>query len=478
MSLPVGTDTALDRLVSPADTQVPGKSGFRLVHDGMEAFALRVHSANLAGRSLDVQTYIWHEDQTGLYLVHVLLKAADRGVRVRLLVDDMDARAKHYGFAALSAHPNIAVRHFNPFSSRYGTVSKVLEALQSFNRINHRMHNKTWIADGRLAVAGGRNLGDEYFDASPVVNFSDLDFAMVGPVVKEAAESFDRYWNASVTYPVELLAPGDVTEQALAELRAKLDPYVARITQGAYAQALRQDDAVQRLIKGDWPMDWSDDYQFISDDPLKVRGIEQGLYGSKVLAGLLPAVKSSRERLSIISPYFVPGKLGMDALTERAGAGSRVRVLTNSLAANDVVAVHGGYTKYRKPLIAGGVQLWELKPRSHVRASLFGSSGASLHTKAMVIDRSQVFVGSYNLDARSAVLNCEQGILVRHPDLAEQLEALFERQITEFAWAVTLERGDVRWSDGKREYESEPYASMGRRALAWLTRVLPIESQL
>ncbi len=181
------------------------------MREGPEAFAIRSHTALVAGRSLDVQTYIWHDDATGAYLAYRALEAADRGVKVRLLVDDMDARGKNYQFAALDAHPNIEVRMFNPFGSRTGTLQFAFEAMGSFSRINRRMHNKTWIADNRIAIVGGRNLGDEYFGASEEVNFVDLDFAMVGPIVRDASASFDRYWNSPAAYPMALLSPGDVT---------------------------------------------------------------------------------------------------------------------------------------------------------------------------------------------------------------------------------------------------------------------------
>jgi len=210
-AMPPGLGTKLDDRIADDEAKHPGESGFRLVSEGTEAFALRIGSAAAAGRSIDVQTYIWNNDGTGLALAYTLLAAADRGVKVRLLVDDMDARNKNYGFAALDAHPNIEVRMFNPFRSRAGGLSFILEALGSFSRINRRMHNKTWIADNRIALVGGRNLGNEYFGASEEVNFVDLDFAMVGPIVRDASASFDRYWNSPVAYPLAMLAPEDVS---------------------------------------------------------------------------------------------------------------------------------------------------------------------------------------------------------------------------------------------------------------------------
>jgi putative cardiolipin synthase len=480
-ALPAGTESTLDRAIAEAEARRPGESGFRLVREGPEAFAVRAHALALAERSVDVQTYIWHDDLTGSYLGVQLLAAADRGVKVRLLVDDMDARSKNYGFAALDAHPNIQVRMFNPFASRSGVLGYAFEAMGSFSRINRRMHNKTWIADNRVAIAGGRNLGDEYFGASDEVNFVDLDFAMVGPIVREASASFDKYWNSPLAYPMDVLAPDAVRPEALQELRAKIAQSVTGIDQTRFARELRQSDAVQRLLSGDWPMQWSKNFRFVSDDPLKALGKSEGLAGSQVLATISPVLKSSTRNVTIISPYFVPGEAGTAGLVAIARAGRDVRVLTNSLAANDVALVYGGYSESRKDLLEGGVQLWELKPTagSTVSSSFFGSSGASLHTKALTTDGRIAFVGSYNLDPRSTSLNCEQGVFVENADIAAQLEEIFRKDSGPgLAWAVTLQDGHLRWSDGTKTYDRSPEASAGRRFQAWLARVLPISSQL
>jgi len=481
LELPPTRQTELDRLIEGPEAAHPGQSGFRLVGHGPEAFAIRARSALLAGRSLDVQTYIWHADTTGMYLAHRLLEAADRGVRVRLLVDDMDARAKNAGFAGLDAHPNIAVRMFNPFKSRTGNLSQMAELIGSFNRINHRMHNKTWIADNRIAVVGGRNLGDEYFGASDEVNFVDLDFAMVGPIVRAASDSFDAYWNAEITRPMQVLDPGGVTEPNLERARKLLAESADEGEKSRFAEELRGNDAVQRLIAGDWPMIWTDVSHFVSDDPHKALMDREALERSQVRTLLIPAAENARESISLISPYFVPGELGTKILVEAARAGRRVRVLTNSLVANDVAAVHGGYSRWRRPLLAGGVELWELKPLpgSDVHASLLGSSGASLHTKALAVDGERLFVGSFNIDPRSTWLNCEQGIFAEDTELARRLEAIFDTQCQgERAWKVTLEGRTLQWSDGNEVFDADPKASAWRLLQAWVTRVLRLDAQL
>jgi putative cardiolipin synthase len=476
----VGQQSRLDALIGPAEALHPDAAGFRLVSNGSEAFVIRARSAALAARSLDVQTYIWHADMTGRFLAHVVLEAADRGVKVRLLLDDMDARAKNYSFAALDAHPNIEVRLFNPLASRSGSLSMGLEFLSGFDRLNHRMHNKSWIADNRIAMVGGRNLGDEYFSASEEVNFVDLDFAMFGPVVRDISASFDRYWNSRAVYPISVLSPEAVTPDALAVLRAKLAPVVEEARHSHYAEILKRDDAVQRLAAGDWPVTWSSEYHFTADDPLKALQ-EPGPDQSEVASALRAAVQKSHKDMAVISPYFVPGDSGTGLFVEKAQSGARVRILTNSLAANDVAAVHGGYSSYREQLLEGGVALWELKPErgEQAESSLFGSSGASLHTKALTLNGEMLFVGSFNLDPRSVSLNTEQGVLVANLELAAQLNAIFDLQTSGArAWQVSLMDGKLHWTDGGSTYDSEPEASGWRRFQAWLARVLSIESQL
>ncbi len=477
---PLAQTSELDELIAPAEDRHAGQSAFRLLPDGLEAFAVRSRSALLAGRSLDVQTYIWHADLTGMFLAHRILEAADRGVRVRLLLDDMDARAKNIHFAALHAHPNIEVRMFNPFASRDGIFGFIGEGLGNFNRINRRMHNKSWIADNRLALVGGRNLGDEYFGASEDVNFVDLDFVMVGPIVRDVSASFDKYWNSPIAYPMDVLDPESVRPEALPPLRDALADAARDAAAGRYGDDLREDQAVQALMNNRLPMEWSASYGFVSDDPMKAAAKKASPESSNVLKVVAPTLRAAERGASVISPYFVPGEEGTQFLVDIA-RDSRIRVLTNSLVANDVAAVHGGYSRSRKALLEGGVALFEMKPvgNKEVPSSLRGSTGASLHTKALAVDGEVLFVGSYNLDPRSTSLNCEQGIKVENPALAAQLEGLFERQTSgTYAWAVSLEDGDLRWTDGTWTYEKDPEASAGRRFQAWLARVLHVDSQL
>jgi putative cardiolipin synthase len=478
-ALPPAASGNLAELVLPAEQRHPNQSGFHLVSTGTEAYAARAFSAQGAASSLDIQTYIWHADLTGKLLALQALKAADRGVRVRILVDDLDARAKNTGFAALDAHPDIEVRLFNPTASRSGALSKASEFGTNFGRLNHRMHNKSWIADNRIALVGGRNLGDEYFDAHEGINFVDLDLLMAGPVVGQVSDNFDRFWNSPSNYPIAQLAPDAATDAALVQLRGVLDQAAIELRSSPYAKVLREDARVQDLMDGDTRLHWSKQWTFTSDDPMKAKLPLADR--SEVLKVLVPAMRGTRQALRLISPYFVPGEMGTGLLVEGAKSGREVLILTNSLAANDVAAVHGGYMEYRDDLLRGGVQLWELKPTGTPlsKFTLGGSSGSSLHTKAMIVDADTVFVGSYNLDPRSTSLNSEQGVLVSHPALAAELTRIFERQVSpQRAWQVTLDDAGTLWSDGTQTFRKEPEASASRRFMAWLMKVLPVESQL
>ncbi|MEE4638207.1 MAG: phospholipase D family protein, partial [Wenzhouxiangella sp.] len=441
----------LDALVGLEEQNQDERSGFRLVGHGPEALAIRIHASGLADRSIDVQTYIWHADLTGLYLANELLLAADRGVRVRLLLDDLDARNNNYGFAALDAHPNIHVRLFNPVASRSGTWSLAAAFLRDGRRLNRRMHNKVWIVDNRIALGGGRNLGNEYFGASDAANFADLELAMAGPVVREASQSFDQFWNDEASYPIALLSPEAVNEQALQGIRETLAQAARRAPVTDYAALVASDNAVARLLSGDWALDWTDEYRFVSDEPSKVRQkAEPGL--SRVLAALMEAMDTAEQSIRIVSPYFVPGREGSARLTGHAERLDSVSVLTNSLAANDVVAVHGGYSRYRKRLLKGGVGLWELKAAigEEVERHIMPSSSASLHAKAASIDDSGLFVGSYNLDPRSTSLNSEQGIFVRSAELAGVFNQQFDQVLaSRQTWALSLDAGDLQWHDGR-----------------------------
>ena len=474
-------DTPLDQRIQPMTAAHPGYSGFRLVSDGTFAFALRAALVRNARRSLDLQYYIWHGDVTGRLLAREVLAAADRGVRVRLLLDDLDARSRDFWLAAADAHPNIQVRLFNPFAARRGPLRKIGEMLTSYSRINHRMHNKNLIADNRVAISGGRNIGDEYFSASRESNFTDLDLAVAGPVVADLSRTFDRYWNSEAVWPIDALLPDRAKPADLAALRDALERHAGEPEAQRWLATVPGNPAVAAFVAGEMPLQWTQRWRVLADDPLKARLGDAPHTRSEVLRGLSQAMRESNARVVLISPYFVPGDRGAQSLVDLAGSGRSVTVLTNSLAANDVAAVYSGYARYRTRLLRAGVYAYELKPDpGHAGdISVAGSSGASLHSKAVLIDDDETFVGSFNLDPRSVSLNSEQGVLVTDAALGEELQAYFQRMTAPVhSWRVDLdEHGDTRWTDEHGSTTKTP-ASFGRRTRAAIGRMLPIESQL
>lgn len=472
--------TILDTGVAPRLAAAGGKSGLTLVSGNLDAFAARALTARAAGRSLDMMYYYWKDDLTGRLLANEVVAAADRGVRVRLLLDDINATGKDGVYLALDAHPNIAVRLFNPSRARDGGLRRGVEmALRVFS-VTRRMHNKAWIADGRLAIVGGRNIGDQYFDAAEASNFRDMDMMLMGPVVRQAEEVFDAYWNSEVSMPIRSLA-GDAEGQ-IGQLRRNLAELAQSEQAKPYVERVLERISALSMLDSALATHWTDEARIVSDPPEKAlaRGGDNW-----IMATLMPVIAAADRSVEITSPYFVPGAEGTAGLTRMAAAGVDVAVLTNSLAATDVAAVHGGYAPYRRTLLEGGVRLHELQPwlrRSDM--SLFGSSAASLHTKAFTVDDHTGFVGSFNFDPRSASLNTEMGVLFVEPDLVGRMREVFRQETgPQMSYRVHLdESGALRW-EGERDgemtvWDREPEAGLMRRLVAALVSWLPIESQL
>ncbi len=478
--MPGGEQTELDRLAAPHIDGHPGLNGVALIADNMSAFALRALSARKAGRSLDLQYYYWKNDLTGRLLSREVLAAADRGVRVRLLLDDINAGLHDHMCLSLDAHPNIEVRLFNPSRARTDRFRRGFEMMLRPLRTTRRMHNKQWIADGHLVIAGGRNIGDAYFDAAEQANFRDLDVWMLGPVAMEAATVFDRYWNSPVVVPIGSLRT--MRKHYLPAFRAKLER-IAATSGGQYYLT-----HVERAMKdGGWlpaTVQWTGDAKLVSDPPEKAFLQKRNNW---IMRELMPVLTSAQHDVQIISPYFIPGSQGVAEIARLINRGVKVAVLTNSLAATDVAAVHGAYANYRKALLKSGTTLFELKaihefgdPR---RMSLFGSRGASLHTKAFMVDGKTAFVGSLNFDPRSASLNTEMGVLFTHPGLVDDVEAVFKEETCPAnSFRLTLENGRLHWHDSEnnrsRVLHREPEAGFVRRLTAGIIGILPIESQL
>ncbi len=470
--------SVIDRNLRPLLAGHPGQSGAVYLSDGLEAYAARSIITRQAGRSLDLQYYMWHDDMVGHLLAHDVYAAAERGVRVRLLLDDLSAKGLDPQMLALDQHPNIEIRLYNPFRNRDG-LWRLVEMVQRVFSINHRMHNKAWIADGRVAIVGGRNIGEEYFDARPDVNFRDLDLLLAGPVVQDASAVFDAFWNSDAVVPIAALQSGNTPQLATLLSTAERD---ARLQQAApYLQRVRAHFG-DAYIGERLPLHWTSSIHVYSDPPQKRGNRDRSDW---LVTRLVEVLGSARHKSLLISPYFVPGAAGTRAMLEQVEHGVQVGVVTNSLAATDVAAVHSGYMHYRRPLLAGGVRLYELKSHGHVeKASTFGSSGASLHTKAFVVDDHRGFVGSFNLDPRSAYLNTEMGVLFDDPVLAARLREEYLRLSSpELSYWLYLDRNnELRWLDRKGSpaiaHRVEPDTSWAQRATTRVISWLPLESQL
>jgi putative cardiolipin synthase len=475
-------ETRLGRAAAQQQQAHPGKTGVLALPEGREAFATRMLLAAAAERSLDVQYYIWHPDLTGSLLMEALHQAADRGVRVRLLLDDNNTQGLDPMLAAVDSHANIEVRLFNPFMQRDW---RWLGYLSDFSRLNRRMHNKSFTADNQATILGGRNIGDEYFDAGQEVSFVDLDVLAVGTVVPQVSADFDRYWASASAYPVASLLPAN-GPQALTELAWRAAQVRANPAADPYLSALARSDFVRRLVAGELALEWTD-VRLVSDDPAK--GLGQVEPQAQLPIRLIQKLGKPAQELLLVSPYFVPTASGTQALTELSASGVAVSVLTNSLAATDVLAVHAGYAKRRHALLAGGVKLFEFKPErgEAVRSrpsdrGLAGSSGASLHAKTFAVDRRRIFVGSFNLDPRSAALNTESGLVIDSPTLAAGVADVFENRLASQSYTLRLnEAGQIEWQDRPSPtapaqlHHTEPQTPLWKRTMVRLLSWLPIE---
>lgn len=476
--------TTIGKLLAPHVADAHGRSGARLLIDGLDAFALHAVTARAAEQSIDSQYYIWRNDATGIFIAHELLLAADRGVKVRLLLDDMDARPRDDMLMALDRHENIDIRLFNPFRTRRGWLRTLRELLSRASRLNHRMHNKSWLVDDQLAIVGGRNIGDEYFAASEAVNFVDVDVALIGPAVDATRTIFEEYWTSETAKPIGSLRRTGRNRLSLADVRRLYEETSSALSESPYARRVEASGRLEALMHGDLPFQWSE-VDVVADDPRKA--LRRKTAGPGVLESLNAAIDRATNEVLLISSYFVPGVGGTVALRALTRRGAVVAVLTNSLAATDVAAVHSGYSRYRQALLEGGIRLFELKPtatgRDRDRLRL-GSSRASLHTKAVIVDGEVIFVGSFNLDPRSAELNCEMGVWIRSKPLTEQLRASYNDAVgPEKSFEATLDpKGRLSWIevvDGLTiRHGRDPRASLGRRLITRVLGWLPIESQL
>ncbi len=493
-SLPPVADTPSTRYVA-SETAAHGElSGFRALTSNTNALMSRIVLIDHAEHSLDLQYYIFDNDATGRLMAQRIVAAADRGVRVRILLDDLDIAGQGQDnlLDALDAHPNIEVRLFNPFRIRNRSAfSKVGQFVIDGKRLNRRMHNKSFIVDGMQAVIGGRNIGDAYFDAGDEVHFRDLDVLAIGAVVPKIAAMFDSYWNSDMAYPVTAYTSIHATAEDLAHLRVSLAHAARAFAESDYAQALS--DTLPNGPSADRTGHWFwGATTLVADDPNKADPDRDG-ETRLIVPELRQMLDGAKTEALLISPYFIPGENGVKYLAGMVQRGVTVKVLTNALAATDEPEVHAGYAHYRIPLLKAGVDLFELRPApGKPPAEAYGtSSGESLHAKSMIVDKRMVFVGSMNLDPRSRKLNTEMGVIVDCPELAVVLSKYFDSATApENAFHVVLERPDgrpdaqpvLRWiavDDGKPvKFDHDPETSSWTRMRVEMMRVLPIEDQL
>ena len=479
----------------------PVKAGLYPLAGGRDALAARVVLADVAERSLDMQYYFWRSDRSGIFMFSAILRAAERGVRVRLLLDDNNTLGQDQLLSTLDRHPNIEVRLFNPFVQRSGRLRGFLT---DFQRLNRRMHNKSFTVDNQATIVGGRNIGDEYFDATEDRAFADLDVLAVGAIVDQVSTDFDRYWKSESAFPVDRLLP-PVPQDIMKGLLEDIASVAAGQGVIDYADAVLKTSFLRDLFDGRLELEWAAT-RMVSDDPAKVLG--------KASPTALPErmermIGKPRQLLEMVSPYFVPLQDGFGYLKSLAEQGVKIRVLTNSLAATDVVAVHAGYARWRKPLLEAGVVLHEYKPAAPAPANAAGSAGSagsfgssssrgslglggsrgagpsasSLHAKSFLVDRSRVVIGSFNFDPRSLDLNTELSIVIDSPALAIAVDEAYTRNLPLTSWQVTLgEAGELQWSgvvDGQVvRLDEEPDAGFWRRAGAAAISLLPVDWML
>ena len=416
-------------------------SGFRLLPDAAFAFDARISLARNAENTLDVQYYHIANDDVGLLLLRELRDAAERGVRVRLLVDDLYTAGEDELFSALDAYPNVQVRLFNPLPSRANSLAaRLIFSAHEFRRINHRMHNKMLLADNSFAVTGGRNIANEYFMRSTAANFIDMDVVSNGPIVKDMSAAFDRYWNSEHSWPIRQVVPPRLSPAAA---QARFDELARQARPDVPIRprdSLGQPPVGQELVTGQLTRYWAP-ARFYADDPEKIGRNAEAAFAESVSQDALNAIAGARSNVRIISPYFIPGPIGMEMIRQSRSQGVETVVVTNSLGATDEPLAYAGYERYRVDMLRAGVILYEIAPEYTARSGRFGDFGKSisrLHAKFALIDEQRIFVGSMNLDHRSAAVNTESGMLIDSPAMVGDYYSVVSKRRDQLGYRLRL----------------------------------------
>lgn len=477
--------TDLVAAISEQNEIHPDLSGYHPIVTGANAFASRSILTSMATRNIDAQYYIWHDDQAGQLMLKDLWDAAERGVIVRLLLDDFNNSAKFdQHLLRFASHPNIAVRIINPLMYR---KFQTLNFVTGLPRINRRMHNKSMTFDKQITIIGGRNIGDEYLSNDKNSQFADLDVLLIGKVVADIDNSFASYWSAPISFDIQTLATldkGETTDflEGLDKLRAD-EKNNSKSSLDVYKTAIEDSSIDSDLINKRVPFRWTD-MQFLSDDVGKLTKTVPA--DTNLVHQLRTLLGSPTKRLTIISSYFVPTKDGVNTLVELAEAGIDIKILTNSFDATDVTAVHSGYSQWRPSLLRAGVKIYELKStaseekRENKLWKARSQSSTSLHAKTFAVDDYQVFIGSYNVDPRSANINTEMGVIINDEELAKQLHSALSDELLGQAYEVKLlENGSLQWhtveAGEKVVYDSEPRVDISDHVWLAIMSWLPID---
>lgn len=486
-AVPHDTSTALGRAF-PA--RKDNKSGFLVLNTGRQAFLARVALADSAEKSIDAQYFIWAGDTVGIILIERLLEAADRGVRVRLLLDDLTSHGADIGLSALDHHPNIEIRLYNPLGRRYySRIFRTMATAFHAGRMTHRMHNKVYVIDNQVAIVGGRNIADEYFGVDEDSNFRDMDLLAVGTVVPEISETFDNYWNSPWSVPLEVFKIRTPSEKKLRKEMQKIErEFGQKVKNFPYPLDFDKEKVLPTLQELRAHLIWAP-AEIVSDPPDKAwakagRASDQ----SVVVSRLRQVAEETKKEMLIVSPYLILSKEEIEGLGKVVEKDISVKILTNSMMSTDALPVVAVYRETRKDFLKHGVRLYETRPDADVRKVHISSdkkrARLSLHGKVTVFDRRDVFVGTFNIDPRSQYLNTEVGLLVRSAELGEQVATDLEEDLKPTnSWALSLsEKNKVVWTgqrDGKELHlTSEPDASVFKRFAAWFLSLLPIKKQL
>lgn len=493
--------TRIGRQFTTAARDHEGHSAFRIITVGVDGFLIRAQMIDAAERTLDLQYYIFRGDETGKLLSTALLRAADRGVRVRVLVDDGDTLPGDEQIAGLAAHPSIEVRIFNPFAYRgHRALPRSVEFLLHKGRLDYRMHNKLLVADNATALLGGRNIGNQYFQLDPESQFADDDVFAAGPIVTQLSATFDEYWNSALAIPAEALQPahrrsGPVAEHG-AHAKAHEGQQLQRLSTDNidYLKLVATGEPYAGLISGRLPLVWAQ-AQVVCDSPDK-KQVDQGAHAGRLMRQPVAAAAGAvRSELLLVTPYFIPAHKELDMLRDLRNRQVKVSILTNSLESAPDILAHSGYMRKRSPLLRNGVDLYEIR-------SLLGNTSGSgqstsvsrygtyaLHAKLFVFDRERLFMGSMNFDQRSMHFNTEVGLLIDSPELARQTATRFEAMTQPSNSYILLLRPlrpgaapQLQWhtEEGGKvvDYAREPARSIWQRVKARLLSWLPLAGEL